>query len=271
MPPERRAEIASALAEAGVPEVEVAAFVSPRAVPAMGGAGDVMAALELRTATQWWALVPNCRGAGSAYEAGARHLTVTVAASEGYAARNTNRTVAESVSELGKIIEQLPDGEIDAVISCCFGSPFDDVESASSVYRVVEQVLDVGPARLTLADTTGTASPRRIRELIDLTGPDVGLHLHDTRGTALANALSALELGVRRFDTAIGGLGGSPFAPGSGGNLATEDLVMILDDLGVRTGVDLDRILAVSHDVGLLLGRQLPSRAARAGRLSAYG
>jgi hydroxymethylglutaryl-CoA lyase len=125
-------------------------------------------------------------------------------------------------------------------------------------------------ARVTLADTTGAASPRRISSVIDLVGTDVGLHLHDTRGTALANALAGLELGVRRFDTAVGGLGGSPFAPGAGGNLATEDLVLVLEDLGIDTAVDLDALLTVSRGIAELVGHAPPSRTSAAGPLPRF-
>ena len=145
------------------------------------------------------------------------------------------------------------------------------------VIAIVGRVLAVMPAAaVTLADTTGTATPRRVREVVEAVRrqhPDVdlGLHLHDTRGTALANALAGLELGVHRFDTAVGGLGGSPFAPGAGGNLATEDLVLVADDLGLDTGVDLDALLAVSRSLADLVGHPVPSRVSAAGGLPRFG
>ena len=192
--PAERVALVQALAAAGLAEVEVASFVSPKAVPAMAGGADVVAALDDPADPRWWALVPNVRGAELALASGIRQLTVTVSASEGYSAKNVGMTVAESLDQLSGIrAAAAPPVLVDAVVSCC---------------------------------------PRRIAAVIDVVGADIGLHLHDTRGTALTNAHAALDLGVRRFDTAVGGLGGSPFAPGSGGNLATEDLVLLLEDLG---------------------------------------
>ena len=129
---------------------------------------------------------------------------------------------------------------------------------------------ELGVDQLTLADTTGTATPRRIAAVLERTTTDVGLHLHDTRATALANAFAAYQMGVRRFDTAVGGIGGSPFAPGAGGNLATEDLVLLFEDIGIATGVDLAALIEVSHGLGRTLGRELPSRVARAGPLPEF-
>ena len=239
------------------------------------GGADVVAALDDPGDARWWALVPNVRGAELALASGIRHLTVTVSASEGYSAKNVGMSVAESLGQLAVIrAAAAPPVRVDAVVSCCFGSPFDDV-SVRSVTEVVATVRSTGVDRVTLADTTGTATPRRIRAVLDALDPaarsDLGLHLHDTRGTALANALAAIELGVSRFDTATGGLGGSPFAPGAGGNLATEDLVLVLDDLGHTTGIDLAAILAISRSLPDLVGHPMPSRVNAAGPLPAFG
>jgi hydroxymethylglutaryl-CoA lyase len=154
-------------------------------------------------------------------------------------------------------------------VSCAFGSSFGDRVTVDDVTAVCRSLRGLGVDRLTLADTTGTATPARIAAVLERTGTDVGLHLHDTRGTALANAYAAIQLGVRRFDTAVGGIGGSPFAPEAGGNLATEDLVLLLSD-GDGTGVDLDALLAVGAQLSELLGRPLPSRVARAGALPSW-
>lgn len=267
--PEVRAALANGLARAGVRDVEVAAFVSPKAVPAMADAAAVVAALDPAPETTWWALVPNRRGGELAIEAGITHLTVTVSASPAYSDKNVGMTVDESVAQVAAIRELDPDVVVDVVVSCAFGSPFDDVTPAS-VAAVAAAVLDAGGDRLTLADTTGTATPRRLAEVLDRTGHDVGLHLHDTRATALTNAYAALDLGVRRFDTAVGGLGGSPFAPGAGGNLATEDLVLLFDDLGVQTGIELDGLLGLGPDLTAWVGHELPSRVLAAGPLPPF-
>lgn len=277
VPPAERAALAVALADAGLAHVEAASFVSPKAVPAMAGGGEVVAALPSREDVTWWALVPNARGAELALEAGVRHLTVTISASEAYSVKNVGRPTDDAIAALADIASAASAGAaaaVDVVVSCAFGSPFEDVHGPEPTTRIVTRCREVMPqARLTLADTTGTATPRRLREVVAALGDetDLGLHLHDTRATALVNAIAAIELGVRRFDTAVGGLGGSPFAPGAGGNLATEDLVLLLDDLGEPTGVDLGALLAISARLPELVGHAVPSRVAAAGRLPAFG
>ncbi len=274
--PHERLEFAIALADAGVRDVEAAAFVSRNAVPAMAYAGDVVAGLPRRSEVRWWALVPNTKGAALAIEAGVTHLTVTISVSDEYSRRNVGISTAGATEQLCEIAALVgTTAKLDVVLSCAFGSPFNDVTSRTQTVLVVNDVLDAMPAaRITLADTTGTATPRRITAVVaDLPGAshrDLGLHLHDTRGTALANALAAIELGVRRFDTSTGGLGGSPFAPGAGGNLATEDLVLMLDDLGIATGIDLDAILSISRGLPDRVGHPMPSRVTAAGQLPPF-
>lgn len=277
MPAERRAELALALAAAGLRDVEAAAFVSPSAVPAMDGADTVMRTVLARAEVTWWALVPNARGVELARRAGAAHLTVTISASEGYSMRNVRRSTADAVAGLADIAATATGATaIDVVVSCAFGSPFDDVRDPSPAVDVVERAMAVMPgASITLADTTGTATPRRIAEVVaalpEQARAGLGLHLHDTRGTALANALASIEFGVTRFDTSVGGLGGSPFAPGAGGNLATEDLVLVLHDLGMPTGIDLDALLAIARSLRGLIGHDVPGRVAAAGPLPDFG
>jgi hydroxymethylglutaryl-CoA lyase len=274
--PAQRAALAVALADAGVRHIEAASFVSPKAVPSMAGGDEVVAELPSREAVTWWALVPNARGAELALAAGVRHITVTVSASDGYSVKNVGRSTDEALAALAEIGTTVADqAELDVVVSCAFGSPFGDVAGPAPIAGVIDRVLTTLPAaRLTLADTTGTATPRRIGAVLDAidgaASPDLGLHLHDTRGTALANALAAIDLGVTRFDTATGGLGGSPFAPGAGGNLATEDLVLVLDDLGHTTGIDLQAILAIAGTLPDLVGHAVPSRVSAAGGLPRF-
>jgi hydroxymethylglutaryl-CoA lyase len=259
MEPGRRLELIGALAACGFSDMEVAAFVSERAVPAMAGAAEIVAGLPPDSGCTWWALVPNLIGAERAATAGITDVTVTVSASEGYSQRNVGMSVEESAAQALAIIPTVP--RADVVISCAFGSPYESTIDPEAVASLAARCTGAG-ATVTLADTTGVASPRRLRELLALTGTTVGLHLHDTRGTALVNAYAAFELGVRRFDTSVGGLGGSPFADDAGGNLATEDLVHLLDDLGVGTGVDLDRLVGVDALLRDWLGRALPGRVA---------
>ena len=256
-----RVALITALVDAGVTDVEAAAFVSPRAVPAMAGAGDLFRALERDEHVRYWALVPNVKGAELAVEAGVDGLTVTVSASETYSQKNVKMSVAESVAQIGSIADVAGSRPVDVVISCAFGSydPGEDI-GAFDVAAIVDSAQDAGASRITLADTTGVATPDRIADVVATTGVDVRLHLHDTRGTALVNAFAAMTLGVSAFDTAVGGLGGSPFAEGAGGNLATEDLVHLCDGLGIDTGIDLDRMIRTAQTVSALIGRPVPSR-----------
>jgi hydroxymethylglutaryl-CoA lyase len=271
VPVEGRVRLVRALVAAGVRSVEAAAFVSPRAVPAMAGAEEVMAALERDAApgVSYAVLVPNAVGAERATFC--HEVTFTLSASPGYNQRNVNMSIERSVEEAARAVELLSARRIpvDAVVSCAFGSPYEGDVDPADVHALGRRLREVGVTSLTYADTTGMATPRRIAALVEATGPDVGLHLHDTRGTALVNAYAALEHGVRRFDTAVGGLGGSPAVAGTGGgaggNLATEDLVHLLDDLGVETGIDLDRLLDASQLAAELVGRPVPSRVAAAG------
>lgn len=263
-----RVRLIEALLATGVRHLEAVAFVSPRAVPAMAGAAEVLAALGERPGVRLAALVPNRRGAELALEAGGlQELTVTISASEGYNQRNVQRSVAESLAEVAAITALAgPAGlTVDAVVSCAFGSPYEGDLSPVDVAALGDRLLDAGCDHLTYADTTGMGTPARVHALIDETGPAVGLHLHETRGTGLLNAWVGIERGVRRFDTSVGGLGGSPFAAGAAGNLATESLVAVLDDCGLLTGIDLDALIGAAGLVAALVGRRVPSPVAHAG------
>ncbi|HZQ29185.1 MAG TPA: hydroxymethylglutaryl-CoA lyase [Acidimicrobiales bacterium] len=263
LPVEARVRLIGALVEAGLQEIEAVSFVSPKAVPSMAGAAEVMAALPAIEGVRFVALVPNMKGAELALAAGLRALTVTISASPAYNEKNVRMTVEESAVAIAAICGLgVP---VDAVVSCAFGSPYEGDIAPGEVAALGHRLLEGGASSVTYADTTGMATPRRVGELVAETGPRIGLHLHETRGTGLVNAYAALELGVRRFDTSVGGLGGSPFAAGAAGNLATEDLVHLLDDLGVATGVDLDRLLDASALAASLVGHPVPSRVAAAG------
>jgi hydroxymethylglutaryl-CoA lyase len=264
LPVEARVRLIEALLDAGVQHLEVCSFVSPTAVPAMADGAAVVAALGPRPGIRMVALVPNRKGAELAADAGITDLSVTVSASPTYNEKNVGMSIDESIAQVGEIVSTGP-ASVDAVVSCAFGSPYEGDIPPVEVDRLGERLKEVGATSLTFADTTGMATPRRVHDLLEVVGPDVGLHLHDTRGTALVNAYAALERGVTRFDTAAGGIGGSPFAAGAGGNLATEDLVHLLDDLGVQTGVSLERVLAASALVTEMVAHPVPSRVAAAG------
>jgi len=261
----QRLSLIEGLVGCGLSALEVAAFVSERAVPAMAGAAELVALLPQDSRCTWWALVPNLTGARRAMQAGIDHVSVTVSSSEEYSRRNVGMGVEESAAEAMAIAAIVP--VVDVVVSCAFGSPYEGAVDPGAVAALAIRFESTG-APVTLADTTGLATPRGVRDVLAATGNGVGLHLHDTRGTALLNAYAALELGVTRFDTSVGGLGGSPFADDAGGNLATEELVYLLDDLGLHTGVDLDSVLAVARRLGDWLGRPPPGRLAGIGQPS---
>jgi len=276
LPPEDRARLVDALLRAGVRVIEVAAFVSPKAVPAMADAEAVVAALGDRPGVVRTALVANVRGAERALAAGIDALTVTIAASPAYNQRNVRMTIEESRREIAAIAALAAQGgvPVDAVISCAFGSPYEGDVPPAEVAALAAAVVEDGATSVTLADTTGMATPRRVDELLAHTGPQVGLHLHETRGTGLVNLYAGLQAGVRRYDCSVGGLGGSPFAHGAAGNVATEGVVALLDDLGVHTGIDLDLLLEAAALAKELVGHPLPSPVAAAGprtRLSPPG
>lgn len=265
VPVEGRVHLIEALVAAGLRRIEAVAFVSPEAVPAMAGAADVLARVPRSAGVRYSALVPNRRGAELALEHDLDELTVTISASEAYNDRNVHMTVDQSVAAIAEICALAGDVPVDAVVSCAFGSPYEgDVEPAE-LAALTARLRGAGCSEITCADTTGMATPRRIAEVVEVLGTDIGLHLHDTRGTALVCAYAALQLGVARFDTSVGGLGGSPFAHGATGNLATEELVAVLDDLGVDTGIDIDALIEAAALVASLVGRPVPSRVAAAG------
>jgi hydroxymethylglutaryl-CoA lyase len=263
--PADRVRLIEALVVAGVRRIEAVAFVSPTAVPAMAGAAEVLAAAPRLTDLRYSALVPNVRGAELALRADVDELTVISSLSETYNQRNVHMSIAESTAVIEQICALAGPTPVDAVISCSFGSPYEGEVAPGEVAALVQHLRDVGCAAVTCADTTGMATPRGICEVVAAVGTDIGLHLHETRGTALVCAYTAMQLGVARFDTSVGGLGGSPFAHGAAGNLATEGLVAMLDDLGVHSGIDVEGLIQAAELAAQLVGRELPSPVARVG------
>lgn len=263
--PEDRVRLIEALVAAGVRRIEAVAFVSPKAVPAMAGAAQVLAAVPRVTDLRYTALVPNLRGAQLALEAGVDELSVTISLSETYNERNVKMSIEASVTEIEQICGVAGAVPVDAVVSCAFGSPYEGELDRAALIELVRRLRAVGCTAITCADTTGMATPRGISVVVEAVGPDIGLHLHETRGTALACAYAGLLLGVIRFDTSVGGLGGSPFAAGAAGNLATEGLVAMLDDLGVHSGIDVEALIDAATLASELVGRALPSPVAAAG------
>lgn len=265
LPVESRVALIDGLVAAGVQNIEVASFMRDDLVPAMANAEAVVAAVPARDGLTRVGLVANAKGAQRAVATGIDALSVTVSLSDAYSRKNVGRSSDDSLAALADIVAVARDAgrAVDVVVSCAFGSPFDDVvmnrELAPFIDRVRTSGADNHGVTVTLADTTGVATPHLVRTAIELVGDDVGLHFHDTRGTALLNAHAGLEVGVRRFDTSVGGIGGSPFAPNASGNLATESLVALLHSEGWVTGINLDALVAVGVELQRTLGHPLPS------------
>lgn len=263
------------LIDAGLPMVEVGAFVRPDVVPQMADTEAVIAALSdqvAREGTQLVALVPNQRGLERAIDSGIRHIAIFTAASEAFNRANIRMSVDESLERFLGVVEEAKDKRIAirGYLSTCWWCPFSGRVEPAQVLRVSQRLLAMGCEEISIADTVGAATPREVRDLLKLLTSEIsiaklGVHFHDTRGTALANVLAALELGIATVDTSAGGLGGCPFAPGATGNLATEELLFMLHGMGIETGVDLDRVRAASEEMERVLGRKLPSRYLRAG------
>ncbi|WP_041625356.1 hydroxymethylglutaryl-CoA lyase [Stackebrandtia nassauensis] len=267
-----KVRLINALSRTGLSRVEAVAFVHPRAIPQMANADEVWEAVDRNPDVRYSALVPNLKGADRALKAGFTELEVVVSASDTHNRKNINRSTDESLDALGELIATVHDGGATAevIVATSFGCPYEGDIAASRVAWVVDRAVAAGADRVAFGDTTGMGTPRRVRELLEAvraSQPDIPilLHFHNTRGTALANVLTALEYGVTEFDASVGGLGGCPYAPGASGNLATEELVHMLHDMGIDTGVDLDALLEVAVMAEGLVGRELPSGVLRAG------
>ncbi len=261
----QKVELIEAILDAGVIHIEIAAFVDPRVVPSMASGAEVVAAIGRRPGVTRAALVPNLRGAAMAIDAGIDELTITISASPAYNERNVRMSIDKSVAQIESICSLVDVPPVDAVVSCAFGSPDEGDISPTYVRDLCDRLVASGASALTLADTTGMATPRRIAEVLELVGSDVGLHVHETRGTGLVNVYAALQAGVRRFDSSVGGLGGSPFARGAAGNVATEEIVALFDDLGIETGIDIERMIQAALLVESFIDHPVPSRVAHVG------
>ena len=266
---EERIELVQGIAAAGVPQIEVGSFVSPRAVPAMAGTDQVFAALQAADfATPTIALIPNMKGYELARAAGAKTVTMVLYASDGMAQKNAAMSMAETeviTLEILKLAKQ--DGiEVIATIAVAFECPFDGPTDPAVVETIAAKFIAAGADQLVLADTIGAAHPQQVRELtaalVASHGAEkLGCHFHDTRAMGLANVYAAVESGIRRFDSSIAGLGGCPFAPGASGNVATDDIAMMLQQMGFDTGIDLDKLMNASDLAQSLTGTAPGGRA----------
>jgi isopropylmalate/homocitrate/citramalate synthase len=263
--PETRAELVNRLADAGVPRIEAVSFVRAESVPQMAGAEEVVARIVRKDGVEYSGLVLNARGYERLEMVRLDAVHFTLAATDTFNRRNANRSVDESVAELARIETGLP---VSVSISVSFGCPFEGAVEPGKVIELAGRCVAAGAGEIVFADTIGVGVPHQARELVEGSaglGVPIGVHLHNTRNTGFANAYAALEAGAAVFESSVGGLGGCPFAPRATGNIATEDLVFLLQGEGVETGVDLDSLVAVSAWLEDVLGRELPGQVYRAG------
>ena len=272
IPTARKIEFIDRLADAGVPRIEATSFVSPRAVPQLADAAEVMAGVDRTRATVLAALVPNKRGALRAAEAAVGEMVVFVSASESHNRKNVNRTVEESLAGFEDVARVADDAGIavSGAISVSFGCPFEGEVAPERVGEIARRFQQLGFAGASLGDTTGMATPPLVAAAVAAVreaapGLGLGLHFHNTRGIGLANVMAGLGLGVDRYESSFGGIGGCPFAPKATGNICTEDLVYLLEEMGIDTGIDLRKLSAIACDVETAVGHELPGQIMKAG------
>ena len=266
VPTPAKVGLIAGLLDCGLRRVEATSMVHPKWVPQLADAEAVLEALQDRM-DRLRVLVPNRQGLDRAKAAGVRNIAVTVAATDGYNRQNLNRSVQETLNDIIEIgREAAIDGvAVDSSISVAFGCPYEGAVSPARVAELAVALADGGIREITLADTIGVANPAQVEELFQAMKERLplvrwGAHFHDTRGAAMANLLSALETGVSLFEGSVGGLGGSPFAPGAGGNLCSEDALTMLEAMGIKTGVDIDRLIEVARGLERTLGSRLPGK-----------
>lgn len=265
-------EMVEGLVNAGLSRVEITSFVNPRWIPPLADQREVAVGIQRRENVVYAALVPNMKGYENARAAGMTEVALVLSASETHNKKNINSTVEETLQRYVQLTERARSENVvfRAYVSTAFGCPYEGRQDPARVAELAARLLSMGAYQVSLGDTIGVGTPRDVTTLCKEVArvmplSKVALHLHDTRGTALANTLRGLEEGVRAFDSSVGGLGGCPYAPGASGNLSTEDLVFMLEGMGFQTGVDLDKLTEVSRTMGRLLGRVLPSKYAQAG------
>jgi hydroxymethylglutaryl-CoA lyase len=274
LPTAAKVELIDRLSASGLTHIEATAFVNPAKIPQLADAEEVCTRITRAPNVTYSALVPNVKGYARAIGVGLREIAVFTAATDSYNQKNIGTTIEGAFERYRDVLEQ---AAVDGVrargyVSVAFGCPYEGSVPIERVVEVSRRLLDMGCYQISLGDTTGLGNPVLVAETVDaLGGASIGperiaLHLHDTRGTGLANALAGLQLGVTTFDASLGGLGGSPFAAGAAGNLATEELVYMLGAMGVATGVNLDALVVAAEGVARALGKELPSRYLKAAR-----
>jgi hydroxymethylglutaryl-CoA lyase len=261
-----------ALSVTGLRRIEAVSFVSPKAIPQMADAREVWEGMNRNPDVFYSALVPNRRGAETAAEVGVDGMQVFIAASESYNLKNVRRSVKDSIPNVAEVVEvgRSADIPVEGTLSTAFGCPYEGDVPPARVVEVAGWMVEQGIGSISFGDTTGMATPRRVREVIEavrdaLPELELNMHFHDTRGTGLANVVTALDMGIDYFDASVGGMGGSPYAEGATGNITTEDLVHMLADMNVETGVDLDQLIDAARIAQSFIEGDLPSKMLKAG------
>jgi hydroxymethylglutaryl-CoA lyase len=269
----KKIELLEALGETGIRRIEATSFVSPKAVPQMADAAEVMSRVRRRPGVSYEALVPNMRGAQDALIASMDAILLVVIASETFNQKNVRMSVEDSMTQFAAIKETLDAAGVPCIgaIGTAFGCPYEGEIPESRLFLLIERFLRMGFEEVMIADTTGMANPvqieRTMSKILDGWGDRIrfGLHLHNTRGMGLANVLAGLHAGITTFDASIGGIGGCPFAPQASGNISTEDTVHMLHEMGLSTGIDVERLIEVAALAQRILGRELPGQVMKAG------
>jgi hydroxymethylglutaryl-CoA lyase len=278
VPTTKKLRLLDALAASGLSRIEATSFVSPKWVPQLADAEELIPMLEQRPGVTWSALCPNDKGLERALAAGIKEIGVFISASETHNKKNVNKTVAETLEVFGAFVPaaRAAGVAVRGYVSTLWGCPYEGAIDPERGLAIARQLLSLGCYQVSLGDTIGVGTPVQTRNILklflsEISAPKLALHLHDTRGTALANVIVGLEMGIRDFDASVGGLGGCPYAPGAAGNLATEDLVYTLHGMGVATGIDLDKLWQAGRVAESVVGRKLPGKVHQAGVQSLRG
>jgi len=272
IPLEGKRELIQALIASGLKRIELTSFVSPRWVPQLADAEELAREFKAPPGVTLSALCPNAKGFERARTAGLKEIAVFMSASETHNRKNTNKSIADSLETFREVVPPAlaANMRVRAYVSTVWGCPYEGDVAPEASLAITRALLDLGCYQVSLGDTIGVATPLGVKSLVsrmlaEFPAPQLALHFHDTRGTALANALVGLELGIRDFDSSVAGLGGCPYAPGAAGNLATEDLVYMLQGMGIETGVDLDKLIEAGRVAENVVGRRLPGKVHQAG------
>ena len=271
VPTDDKVKLIDALSETGLRAIEITSFVNPKWIPQLADGGEVSRRITRKPGLVYSALVPNRQGLDAAIAAGMKEVAVFMSASETHNKKNINKTIAQTLAAFRDTVPPaLAAGlRVRAYVSTVYGCPYEGAVDPGRAVELARALRDLGCYQISLGDTIGVANPRQVRDVLsrviaEVPKPEVAVHFHDTRGTALANILVAVEMGITTVDAALGGLGGCPYAPGASGNVATEDVVYMLEGMGVRTGVDLDRLVDCARLASTLVGHEVPSKYYRA-------